>query len=222
MTSLSDQDLTREIEEAKGRWRQAQSFDEICELHAQFMEGRLKFIPGYGATELDGESTPIRPYLAELNRAGFLTLCSQPGVKEAAYQQRAFVDGVAQYDVADAIKKVMLHSDLLVVVAQPRELWDYPIPVTVAEFQPFTWAGHVGFFDEEKGVLAAVREYAEICSEQVIRELRTACEICVIDLCWGREWYLWEVLAQALCYSNVPHPELYLDEDEEFDDLGWG
>ncbi len=38
-----------------------------------------------------------------------------------------------------------------------------------------------------------------------MQELNEAWEVCVIDLCWGRERYLWEVLANEFCVMLTPH-----------------
>lgn len=76
-------------------WKNAQSFAELCELGARFVEGRLDSFPGWGACALDEESLPLAARLARFNRAGLLTLASQPGRTPDAqgYEQRAFASG---------------------------------------------------------------------------------------------------------------------------------
>src|SRR5205809_465326 len=59
-------------------WKRAASFAELCELGARFVESRVRSFPGWGAPLLDAESIPLIPRLARLNRAGLLTLASQP------------------------------------------------------------------------------------------------------------------------------------------------
>jgi hypothetical protein len=79
------------------RWRAARSLEELCELGARFVEGRLGCFPGWGAEALDVESDELSATLARLNRSGLLTLCSQPGRIDPAraLEQRAFVGGFA-------------------------------------------------------------------------------------------------------------------------------
>jgi hypothetical protein len=84
---------------ASERWRAARDLSGLGELGALFVEGRLPAFPGWGAARTDEETDAIAPTLARLNRAGFLTLASQPGFEGLragrAARQRAFVAGFA-------------------------------------------------------------------------------------------------------------------------------
>jgi hypothetical protein len=66
--------------EAMRIWQESETFEGLCELNARFMEGKIRFIPGWFGEGLDAESEPIAPYLAAFDRAGFLTVASQPGL----------------------------------------------------------------------------------------------------------------------------------------------
>src|SRR5690349_4661128 len=87
---------------AEQAWRDARSYAEICELTAQFIEGRSGYIPGYGATSPAEETREIAGYVAALNRAGLLTENSQPA-QSGEFAQRADVSGLALEPVARRI-----------------------------------------------------------------------------------------------------------------------
>jgi len=90
-------------EASRRRWREAHTFDEICALTSAFLNRRCDIFPGWGATEPDEETDSILARLETLNRAGFLTLASQPGfegrIDGRAVRQRAFVTGFGDVDV---------------------------------------------------------------------------------------------------------------------------
>ncbi len=91
-------------------WAEAQSFNELCQLRAQLIEGE---------NFLEAESTPLIPYLAALNRAGLLTTCSQPGEDRGHSKQRAFVSGLASKEIAERIERLSLCSDLYIMTTPP-------------------------------------------------------------------------------------------------------
>ncbi len=194
-----------EIERAQGLWTAARSFEDLCELTARFVEGRLPYSPAYGAETVDEETGPLIPYLAALNRAGFMTTNSQPGEESPEWKQRAFVDGYALEHVAKRIARVSLHTDLHIVVVPPGFEAGFHTPVIVRDFMPHGWAGFSHRGD--------IESFADECGSLAIQELRTAWSVSVIDLKWGRTDHLWSNLARELCYSERPHPELGLDID---------
>lgn len=172
---------------------------------ARFIEGDLPYMPGYLAGEVDEETNPIAPYLATLNRSGFLTVCSQPGQDEYDWKQRAFVDGYALEPVARRLAQLTLSTDLLVVTAPPSVHIGYRLPVILRDFQPHGWSGSTGFEELEF--------FREDCGPSAVAQLSQAWSVSVVDLVWGRERHIWEELARALSYSEKPHPDLDLDAD---------
>lgn len=186
-------------------WRKARTFEEMCELNARFMEGDIRFSPGWFGESLDEESADIAPYLAAFNRAGLLTVVSQPGVDEGYYRQRAFVDGCALEDTALRIKRLSLCSELYIWVSRPGVGGGCRMPVTVDHFRPYTWSGDSGV-REETGLHDAMPGHEYFCSDSAMRALRQTCFVSVIDLCWGRTRYLWDTLAQELCFTLEPRP----------------
>lgn len=179
-------------------WQEVETFEELCELNARFMEGRLRFIPGWFGESLDPESEPLAPYLAAFNRAGFLTVVSQPGLDEGHSKQRAFVEGFAPEDTALGIKRLSLCSELYVYVARPGESGGCQTAVTIDHLSPYTWAGEAT--PDEEGLFAWMESHAEICNERAMEALRQAWFVSVIDLCWGRRGYLWDTLAKELVF----------------------
>jgi len=197
-------ELSPEAEAGLTLWQQASSFQELCELTARFIEGTIKYIPGYCAETLDEESQPLVHYLAALNRAGFLTDQSQPGFDEGHSKQRAFVTGFASEAVAARIQRLSLTTDLYISVTRPGEMNGCRMPVTIEVFRPLTCAGDPGI-DEETGAFIELQHYGAVCGPTAFQELQEVCYISVIDLCWGRTGYLWNELAKELCFSLEPH-----------------
>jgi hypothetical protein len=150
---------------AEDAWRAAESFRDLCELTARFVEGDLPFSPIYGAETVDEETTPLVPYLSALNWAGFLTTDSQPGEQSPEWQQRATVDGYALEPTAKRIARISLYTDLHIVVAPPRTELGFHTPVILRDFMPHGWGGFSDF---------DLEHFAEICSVPAMRELEQA------------------------------------------------
>ena len=196
-------------------WGEASKFAELCELNARFIEGEIDFCPTCGAGSLDDESKEIIPYLAALNRAGFLTTCSQPGEDHGHSRQRAFVDGLALKDTAMRIERMSLFTDLYVMSAEPGHYNGCMMPVTTDVFRPHSWAGAASL-DDETGIFMEVLHFEKYCSESAMQELSQAHQICVIDLCWGRTDYLWTQITNELCVMLNPHEGWGASEDWPF------
>ena len=200
-------------EDARQRWKVAQSFKELCLLTAEFIEGKLPYFPDNAGDTIDEETIPLIPYLSFYNHSGFLTSVSQPGLLNGNFRQRAFVQGFSLKNTALDIARITLYSDLYVAVFPPNVEAGAMIPVTVDEYHPYTWAGfsHTGelsHFLQATGPVAA-------------NELRQAWSVTIVDVSWGRVDFLWETLKRELdgnnkpypSYSVKPHPELGLDDD---------
>lgn len=190
-------------------WRDAGTFGALCELNARFIEGEMDSSPTHGGP-LDEESGPLVPYLAALNRAGFLTTDSQPGEDLGHSRQRAYVDGLTNVEMTRRIERLALVSDLYVVVVAPGASGGAMLPVTTDLFRPHSWGGFMSP-DEETGVFHEVLGFEECCGP--VRGLREAWSVCVIDLCWGRKEYLWRVLTDELCVKLNPHKGWVASED---------
>jgi hypothetical protein len=190
--------------DAERLWREAKSFEELCELNARFIEGEIDFSPTTGASSLDEESKLLVTYLAALNRAGILTTCSQPGEDQGHSKQRAFVDGLALKETALRLNRLSMTSDLYIMTNEPGHYNGCMMPITIDEFRPHSWGG-ASHLDDETGMFPDALHFGEYCSESAMKELREVWEVCVIDLSWGRERYLWDVLANEFCVMLNPH-----------------
>jgi Helix-turn-helix domain len=85
-------------------WRSAATLHDLGVLTARWLDGDIAFLPSYGAAGPDPETEELVPMLAPLNRAGFVTTNSQPGVPaEDGSCQRAFIEGFCDDELASAI-----------------------------------------------------------------------------------------------------------------------
>jgi hypothetical protein len=186
--------------EGKGQWMAARRFSEASELTARFIEGTLGFFPGHYGPFVCDESLPLVPYLAALNRSGFLTTTSQPGFTRGHInKQRAFVDGlVKDPEVVRKIDRLSLVSDLYVLVCPRGNPAGIKLPVTIEDFKASGFSGEA-WADVEDDYIFGIDNFKEIYNDALFRDLSTTYYVCIIDLCWGRANHLWEVITRELC-----------------------
>lgn len=194
-------------DKAKEAWRSAQSFAELRALTTQWVAGDLAFNPSYYGDAPDPEINEIVEPLVRLNQRGLLTVISQPGALDDGHAQRAWVEGFAQEDTARRIAAKALYSDLHILAFPPGVERGYMTPITVRDGHPITWAGASSRHELEV--------FAEVCSPEALRQLEAAWYVIAIDLVWGRQAHLWDVLLadDRPGFSVVPHPDLGVDYD---------
>lgn len=96
-------------------WWNAATIAQMGRLAADWLEGRRYFLPGYAAAGPATETRDLIAHLAAYNRAGFLTISSQPGHEPrpgydgAHWAQRAYVTGYATPDVAYSLHAALRH-----------------------------------------------------------------------------------------------------------------
>lgn len=193
------------------QWAAARTLDDLGELTAQWLEGRIAYYPRYGVEEDPGpdhETILLVPVLAALNRAGFLTEGSQPGEEPAAglydWQQRATVRGFADDATLARIEAAVRGSGLLLITRRteippwwhqwlPRRLRpmlafdEGRIPVTATtDGTVHTWLGWLTF-----DVVAT--EFDGV-GREAFAEVLDAWQVLVIDPQWGRNDLLWDTL----------------------------
>jgi hypothetical protein len=192
--------------EAEAAWRRARTFAELCALGARFIEGELPLFPGWLATDIDEETDPLVRYLGAFNRAGFLTLASQPGRPFApghddrVCAQRAFVTGFATEIAARGLEQLALATDLYVAVYAVDERGGYRVPVGTRGGVPYIWSGYAAGAEE-------LELFEEHVSGEGLAALSQARYVSVIDLAWGRRRHLWSHLARVLCPPLEDVPE---------------
>jgi hypothetical protein len=120
------------------RWPAAVTLEELGELVAQWLEGRIIGVtPFYGGPP-DPETTELIPVLASLNRSGFVTEHSQPGEVDGDSAQRAAVSGYCHRDVAERLASVSVRGDLIVISQWPGDEGDFELPITRDGDRTFT------------------------------------------------------------------------------------
>lgn len=104
---------------AETAWRQPQSYGELTQVMARFLRGEIVETPAHlGPT--DPETDEIVDYLVRFNRAGFMTVSSQPTASYEFEDQYAYVEGFAAESLAKRISHLADSGTLGVVLTQPR------------------------------------------------------------------------------------------------------
>lgn len=176
-------------------WADASTLEEIGELTAQWVKGKISCYPLYGES-IDDETISIRDDIAFFNRNGFVTTFSQPGEPlEDGCAQRAAVAGFASEKIAKKIGSLSLHTNLLTFIFPPGVTWGYHTPITIQDYQPCTWCGSTST-DE-------IDQYVHWVSDKFAMALGQAWKVIIIDPTWGREKYLWENVREVLTKESV-------------------
>lgn len=184
------------------RWETARTLADLGELMAQFIEGRIGISPTHGAP-VDPETTELIPLLAAVNRAGFVTHQSQPGIPrdEHGSAQRANVSGFAAPDTFARLMTAASRADLIITAARAldpssdREFGPF-FTITLDEGEEYTWDG----ITLPQSVLAT--GWGQFCHPRAVRDLFSAWQVTLIDPVWGRDDALWPVL-QAFADGSV-------------------
>lgn len=122
-------DLPEPIEADMNIWSNANTLDELCELGAQFVEGKIGYYPGWDYGDVYQETVELRGVLASLNRRGFFTYMSQPGdiPLDASRKngKRPFVSGFMNVLTADNLQLRLQCRGVLILVYRPHD----PAPI---------------------------------------------------------------------------------------------
>ena len=189
------EDLTNGEGSTHPRWATAVTLGQLGELVAEWLEGRIT-VPIYGDGP-DPETTALIPVLAQLNRSGFVTDCSQPGEIDGAWAQRAAVSGYCEQDVAERVASISVRQDL-VVVSHPAAL-DAPFELPITRTRSYTFTILCG------GRAPSWGEEASWPWPDLHPELRavllSAWFVHACDPVWGRNDVLWPALTEAMSRS---------------------
>lgn len=124
-------------------WAEARTLGDLGELMALWLEGKISSRPGYQPRcGPDEETQHLIPTLAALNRAGFLTDSSQPGINERGFdgswwEQRAWVEGFLADDrLLGRLTRAARAAGAEVLVDSRQS-----IAVTTVDGQPATTGG---------------------------------------------------------------------------------
>lgn len=185
-----------EIKRARDAWKAAQSMAELGELTAQFLECTSPYFPGDLAPATMNETTPLVSSLAKMNRAGFVTVTSQPGYDGEGYdgsnwKQRAYVQGFASGHAARCLRRVTLRSDIVAyAVDSPTNAAWMTVPATQCAGKRTLVVGRPVAPDE--------LDFNDACNATMMEVLRSAYYVCLFDPKWGRKGYLWDQVEQVL------------------------
>jgi hypothetical protein len=174
-------------------WRNCTTLEGACELTARWLEGSFGYVPGYRAPQSAGQSGPMSAALASINRLGFLTDDSQPGVDVSEGRgQRAFVTGRCTEQAAGVISAILVETQLVVLVFPPGESGSGQICVALDGSREFTWLGSSG------GPSYASETYSDWTNETLAKTLSECWELQIFDPVWGRNSKLIPLLQEAL------------------------
>jgi len=176
-------------------WAEARTLAELGELMARWLEGSIRYQPAWEGERPAPETEPLVPVLAALNRHGFVTHFSQPGmsVRSGVGRQRAAVSGFGSESVMHVIGRASLDTDLIALVYPPGGRLDgLQIPISVLDDLVGIWAG------AEMRPDAIEEFYGPDCHPDAVAALLGAWQATVIDPNWGRNDLLWDRLREAL------------------------
>lgn len=169
-------------------WRDARTLDDLGHLTAQWLEGHIAYVPGYGTAAPDEETALLVPVLAEANRHGYVTDFSQPGLTYPdGDAQRAAIAGFCSEDLADRIAAAVLRTDLVAIITPPGCDNPTQIPVTTDDGEAHTWVG--GGTDAD-----GIDDLYGADCPAAVEALKAASYVEVFDPVWGREDLLWQRL----------------------------
>ncbi|MGF1661255.1 MAG: hypothetical protein ACFCVG_02075 [Kineosporiaceae bacterium] len=159
--------------------------DAIAATTLQWLRGERSGTP-WNLGPPDPETWPLVEDLIRINEAGLATLSSQPGMRGEFHglhvEQRAYVDGVADFPLARMIVDVAAGTDLMAMALPVMQ--DAAISVAVSRGA----AGNHTWGDVERA-----HDVVEVVSPEVV-DWRDAWKVLVVDPEWGRPRALWDLL----------------------------
>lgn len=171
-------------------WLAARSWDDLTEATIDFLEGRLDKSPSHYSPPAE-ETSGLVGSLAGMNRAGFLTMSSQPGLMEehAGNFQRAYVDGACSEETALTLESGLLLTGLVVITLTPEDDSSSTIVVTISDGEPCTFVGR-SFPDD--------LDYYRNGDPGLDAALDAMWRVQIFDPVWGRNDVLWAEVNRAL------------------------
>lgn len=186
-------------------WKTATSVADLGELMAQWLEGKISswpgYVPGYGPDE---ETSELIPTLAAANRAGYVTIASQPGTDPESgfdgliWMQKAAVEGfVRDHDLLRALTDAAYEAGLDIEVADTLDTGERGMTVTLRDGRPYTGFGGYLNGDELRGIWPGIGSGA---LDDVFRSVRVTLVAPEYGAAAGAR--VWEVLDSVI--GRVP------------------
>lgn len=164
-------------------WRQATTLAAAGELTARWLEGNSRYQAGTFSPQMDEETRSIAAELAELNRSGFFTKESQPGLLlDTGQAQRQYVTGFCSPEAARRLLQLSTQTELIAVVHSPGEMSRSSIPVTVIGGEVVTVLGT----SESPIEAGQIRDWAEESNDALALLLAESWYVELFDPVWGR------------------------------------
>jgi hypothetical protein len=182
------------------------SYSEVLTYYADFLSGKFEDSPG---GPLEEETQVILPQLKKINKAGIVTVCSQPGLelikKKSTIIQRAFLTCYMTEDKFLMIKEKLNHiSWIWIEGVHFEELSNFDGPCLSDDIVPLTKEVAE---NNEKIYTRLIPGVSVGDIDMILENSRpeNKAEICenlyqvqFVDLVWGRRTELFDQLVQAL------------------------
>lgn len=180
-------DRLRQRRREQRRWAAARTLDDLGELTAQWLEGRVAYQPGYGGPVDVDEDPGLRDTLIRLNRAGLVTECSQGGwVGPGGYStQMAAVEGFAAPATVEQLRQTLAGAEYEVLVNAR-----HGVPLSHLDGQPYTRFG-------QRMTRRGIAGRYPGCHRDAIKAVAAADQIVIYDRQIGRNT-LWAALDEAV------------------------
>lgn len=174
-------------------WSDVQDLAGMGGLMARWLEGDLTYQPAYYGSAPDEETAELVPVLAALNRAGFVTEFSQPGIPLTnGSAQRAAVGGFCDDAMVLNLMAATFGTDLVMLRFASGDTGEGSVVVTLDEREEYTFLGRTeGPDDLEYG-------YGEDLSPAGLAALTSAWQVHLFDPVWGRNDLLWPLLTDVV------------------------
>ena len=160
-------------------WRSACTLDDLGELVVRWLNGEIEQTPCHTGPP-ERETIPLIPALTGINRAGFITTCSQLAETREGHAWNTWVDGFATGAVLARMREAVAGTPLNLAACSRRAhehdraaLWAYCL-----------WREETDWWAEKCPAVAGV--------------LRDCWYVCVEDPEPGRNDLLWGTLTRAL------------------------
>ncbi|MER0443219.1 hypothetical protein ABR738_01265 [Streptomyces sp. Edi4] len=191
----------------KKQWKNAATFSAVAELMALWLEGKVGSWPGYQPRYgPDEETLPYTGVLAAANRAGYLTISSQPGFAGQGcdgkdWQQRAAVEGfIADRALLLALSVAAQEAGLEVRLHSLLNEWgNGAVTVTTRRGLPTTSFGRALTIGDLDFMWRG-------CAPEAVNAIAGSHYVTVVDPKFGPTTRLWEALEQVSTRPVPPPP----------------
>jgi hypothetical protein len=179
------------------RWQSARTLTDLGGLMAQWLGGEIASWPGYAPNHGPDEETAeagLVPVLAACNRAGYVTIASQPGwgpgpgYDGLTWCQRAAVEGfITDHRLLQRLADAAEEAGMQLLLAGRLDTGRQGITVTTRDHRPYTGFG--GHLDGPN-----LRNIWRGISPAALEEIYRATQVTIVDPQWGRNDVLWPLL----------------------------